>query len=92
MIERQGGAIVLISSVNGIESGRVGKGTGRADLVDAMHHWTGLRGPNMLPPQSVSDAVAWITSDGAKNVKGVVLPVDAGHLNLPGFNGDPVRA
>lgn len=68
----------------------LGPGKGRDDLVIAMANWTALKGRRLMQPQSVSDTVAFLLSDEAKDVTGVVIPVDAGHLNLPGYNGDPV--
>jgi len=70
----------------------LGPGKGRAEFDHAMAHWTALKGRGFLQPQAVSDTVAFLLSDEAKDVTGVVIPVDAGHLNLPGYNGNPVRA
>jgi enoyl-[acyl-carrier-protein] reductase (NADH) len=33
----------------------------------------------------------WLASDGAYGVTGQAIPVDAGHLALPGYNPAPVR-
>ncbi len=41
------------------------------------------RGRGMLEPDSVSGAVVFLASDEARDVTGVALPVDAGHLATP---------
>jgi enoyl-[acyl-carrier-protein] reductase (NADH) len=33
-----------------------------------------------LPVSAVRDAVVWLTSDAAKHITGVALPVDAGEM------------
>ncbi|MFC4948136.1 mycofactocin-coupled SDR family oxidoreductase [Pseudonocardia sp. GCM10023141] len=66
-------------------------GAGAGDLMDATKHWTALRGRKLLDPQSISNAVLWLVSDEAADVTGVALPVDAGHLILPGYNGTPAE-
>ena len=68
---------------------------GEAEVSDAdydaeMAKWSALRGVTMLPPQAIADAVLWLASDGARYVTGVELPVDAGHMILPGHNAKPV--
>lgn len=52
-------------------------------------HWSALAGRNLLPPQSTSNAVLWLASEEASDVTGVALPVDGGHLTLPGMNPNP---
>ena len=59
------------------------------DRVDALRPLNLLRGRTVLPPTAVASAMAWLASDDAEHVTGVELPVDAGHLILPGFNQDP---
>lgn len=66
-------------------------GAGAEDLLDATKHWTALAGRKLLDPQSISNAVLWLASDEAADVTGVALPVDAGHLILPGYNGTPAE-
>lgn len=68
------------------------EGANHDDLDRGMHHWTGLKHTGLLPPHATADAMAWLVSDEARYVTGTVIPVDGGHLNLPGFNGDPVWA
>ncbi|MBU8808199.1 mycofactocin-coupled SDR family oxidoreductase [Mycolicibacterium goodii] len=70
----------------------LGPGKGREELEFSMANWTALKGRGFIQPKAVSDTVAFLLSDEAKDITGVVIPVDAGHLNLPGYNGDPVRA
>jgi enoyl-[acyl-carrier-protein] reductase (NADH) len=41
-----------------------------------------------LHPQRIADAALWLVSDAAAAVTGVALPVEAGHLLMPGiYNG-----
>jgi len=60
------------------------------DLVENAKHYPLLAGRSMLPPESVSGAVAFLASDDAIDVTGIALPVDAGHLLIPGYNATPV--
>ena len=62
-----------------------GRGQGRSHAV-----WSAVAGQGMLPTSAISDAVVWLASDGAARVTGVTLPVDSGHMVLPGFNNSPV--
>jgi NAD(P)-dependent dehydrogenase (short-subunit alcohol dehydrogenase family) len=58
-------------------------GASREDYRRATRNWHLLpRGP--LPPGAVGSAVAWLVSDEAAHVTGAAIPVDAGHLVLPG--------
>lgn len=59
------------------------------DMRDAMKHFTGLKGRRFMPPQAISDAVLFLVSDAARNITGVTLPVDGGHLLLTGHNHTP---
>ncbi len=45
----------------------------------------------LLPPEVVSNAILWLASDETEHVTGVALPVDAGHMILPGYNPFPTR-
>jgi SDR family mycofactocin-dependent oxidoreductase len=51
--------------------------------------WSALAGQGMLPASAISEAVVWLASDAASRVTGVALPVDSGHMVLPGFNTTP---
>ncbi len=50
-----------------------------------------LRARTVLSPFAIANAFSWLASDEAGDVTGVELPVDAGSLILPGYNGSPVR-
>ncbi|MET3953180.1 SDR family mycofactocin-dependent oxidoreductase [Rhodococcus sp. OAS809] len=63
----------------------------RDDYLDAVHQWSILPNTTALPPQATAKAIVWLASDSAEYITGVALPVDAGHLTLPGFNPWPVR-
>ncbi len=56
------------------------------DYIEATKHWHLLPGRPSLPPSAIADAVCWLASAEARWITGVELPVDAGHLQLPGFN------
>ena len=137
----QGGAIVLISSTQGL-SGTGGNGTAGLTAYTASKHglvglmrsfanwlaphsirvntvhptgvatpmilnepmqaylsstaWTSDRQGNLLPvpmveSEDISDAVAWLVSDGGRYVTGVTLPVDAGFA-AKGRNSTPQTA
>ena len=40
-----------------------------------------LPGVVVVEPLDISNAVAWLVSDGARYVTGTIVPVDAGALN-----------
>lgn len=67
-----------------------GEGT-EADMLEAGYHFHALKGNGFLSPQRIADAALWLNSDLASSVTGISVPVDAGHLLLPGVNNDPVR-
>jgi SDR family mycofactocin-dependent oxidoreductase len=50
-----------------------------------------LRKRSVLAPSAIAEAYSWLASDAAAQVTGIELPVDAGSLVLPGYNGAPVR-
>ncbi len=52
--------------------------------------WSAIAGQGMLPAEAVSEAVVWLSSDAASRISGVALPVDSGHMILPGFNANPL--
>ena len=143
MIERESGAIVLTSSVNGLEaafnyahycSAKAGvlglmrsaaleyarynirvnavcpgfvdtkindwqggydlaaghPGGTREDRARSAHNWHALARRGLMRPEAVSKAVLWLVSDDAYDITGLTVPVDAGHMILPGLNTDPV--
>jgi SDR family mycofactocin-dependent oxidoreductase len=65
------------------------KNGNRNDLIMAARRQHALRGAGALVPQVIADAAFWLVSDYAANITGVALPVDAGHLLLPGINLEP---
>jgi NAD(P)-dependent dehydrogenase (short-subunit alcohol dehydrogenase family) len=64
----------------------------REDHLRGGHYWHALAGRGILPAEAVSGAVLWLASPEAKDITGVAIPVDAGHMILPGVNNDPVFA
>lgn len=65
--------------------GRVG--ATREDHERSAYSWHAIGG--LIKPEDISEAVVWLASDQARRVTGVALPVDAGHLLLPGVNSNP---
>ena len=52
--------------------------------------WSAIAGQGMIPAEAISDAVVWLCSDAAARVTGVALPIDSGHMILPGANNNPL--
>jgi SDR family mycofactocin-dependent oxidoreductase len=67
-------------------------GTTREEYLDAVRQWVILRDRGVLPPEATANAMVWLASDAAEWLTGVELPVDGGHLALPGFNPNPARS
>jgi SDR family mycofactocin-dependent oxidoreductase len=67
-----------------------GPGGTREDRRLAGHSWGSLANRGLIDPSSVSRAVLFLASDDAADITGVSLPVEAGHLLLPGVNTNPV--
>lgn len=61
------------------------------DRVEGLRPINLLRGRTILPATAIASAMCFLASDEAEHITGVELPVDAGHLVLPGVNLDPVR-
>lgn len=59
------------------------------DYLAATRQWHILRNRPALHPSAVADVVSWLCSHDARFVTGTAVPVDAGHLVLPGFNHQP---
>jgi SDR family mycofactocin-dependent oxidoreductase len=144
MIEAGGGAVVMTSSVNGLEAGigmghyvaakhgviglmknaalELGKfnirvnavcpgiidtkmndwqgsydmmaghpGGTPEDRINGGYGWSALAGRGLLAPETISRAVCFLASDDARDITGVALPVDGGHMVLAGLNPDPTR-
>jgi SDR family mycofactocin-dependent oxidoreductase len=62
-----------------------------ADLIEGGYHFGALKGTTMLPPEVIANTALYLNSDLAAVVTGVNIPVDAGHMILPGVNNAPVR-
>lgn len=60
------------------------------DKIAAGRHVGVLKGTTFLPPVEVAKAALWLNSDLASSVTGITVPVDAGHMAIPGFNHAPV--
>ncbi len=67
-----------------------GEGT-EEDMLEAGYAFHALKGAGFLSPQRIADAALWLNSELASAVTGISVPVDAGHLLLPGYNPDPVK-
>jgi SDR family mycofactocin-dependent oxidoreductase len=61
------------------------------EQIESVYHFHALKGRTLLPPGVVADAALFLNSRLAGAVTGAVLPVDAGHLILPGYNHRPTR-
>jgi NAD(P)-dependent dehydrogenase (short-subunit alcohol dehydrogenase family) len=62
-------------------------GATREEALAAMRQWVALKGRGAMPPTVIADAMIWLASDEARQVTGVAIPVDAGHMLLPGMDG-----
>ncbi len=67
-----------------------GEGT-EEDMLSAGYHFHALKGQGFLSPQDIANGALYLNSDLASAVTGVTLPVDGGHLLMPGINQEPVR-
>jgi SDR family mycofactocin-dependent oxidoreductase len=56
------------------------------DLLEGGRHYGVLKETTFLSPEVIANAALYLNSDLAAAVTGATLPVDAGHLLLPGFN------
>jgi SDR family mycofactocin-dependent oxidoreductase len=63
----------------------------RENLLEGGRHYHALKGASFLDPQVIADTALYLNSDLAATVTGVTIPVDAGHMILPGYNHAPVR-
>lgn len=63
----------------------------REDLINGGHHYNPFKGVALLDPSEIADAVIFLHSKYATRVTGVMLPVDAGHMLLTGYEHAPVR-
>jgi NAD(P)-dependent dehydrogenase (short-subunit alcohol dehydrogenase family) len=63
----------------------------REEMLEAGYHFNALKGTTWLDPQYMADAALFLNSDLAVAITGVTVPVDGGHLILPGYNHAPVK-
>ncbi|WP_181784348.1 mycofactocin-coupled SDR family oxidoreductase [Pseudonocardia pini] len=61
------------------------------EMIEGGYHYALLRNTTWLEPQAIADTALYLNSHLAANVTGVTIPVDAGHLLIPGVNATPVR-
>lgn len=60
------------------------------DLIAAGRHYGALKGTTFEKPETIANAALFFNSDLASTVTGVSLPVESGHLLMPGVNSAPV--
>lgn len=61
------------------------------DMMAGGYSFHALKGQTFLPPEVIANTALYLNSDLAAAVTGVTIPVDAGHMILPGFNHAPVK-
>lgn len=67
------------------------EGGTKEDMMEGGYSFGALKGTTFLPPQAIADTALYLNSDLAATVTGVTIPVDAGHLLLPGMNLNPTK-
>jgi SDR family mycofactocin-dependent oxidoreductase len=67
------------------------EGGTEADMIEGGYSFHALKGTTFMSPQVIADTALYLNSDLAAKVTGVTIPVDAGHMILPGINTSPVR-
>jgi SDR family mycofactocin-dependent oxidoreductase len=67
------------------------EGGTEADMIEGGYSFHALKGTTFMSPQVIADTVLYLNSDLAAKVTGVTIPVDAGHMILPGINTAPVK-
>ncbi|WP_300014048.1 mycofactocin-coupled SDR family oxidoreductase [Pseudonocardia sp.] len=67
------------------------EGGTREERYEGAYGFHALKGAGFLPAQAIADTALYLNSDLAAAVTGVVIPVDAGHMVLPGMNPAPAR-
>ncbi|MGW5570280.1 mycofactocin-coupled SDR family oxidoreductase [Nocardia thailandica] len=68
-----------------------GPGGQRTHLDEGAFHFNALKSTSVLDPQVIADTALYLNSELASVVTGAVIPVDAGHGLLTGFNHAPVK-
>ncbi|MCJ0979417.1 mycofactocin-coupled SDR family oxidoreductase [Rhodococcus sp. ARC_M12] len=61
------------------------------DMMAGGYSFHALKGHTFMPPEVIANTALYLNSDLAAAVTGVTIPVDAGHMILPGFNHAPVE-
>lgn len=61
------------------------------DMLAGGYSFHALKGKTFLPPEVIANTALYLNSELAAAVTGVTIPVDAGHMILPGFNHAPVK-
>ncbi|MCJ0893828.1 mycofactocin-coupled SDR family oxidoreductase [Rhodococcus sp. ARC_M5] len=61
------------------------------DMMAGGYSFHALKGRTFMPPEVIANTALYLNSDLAAAVTGVTIPVDAGHMILPGFNHAPVE-
>lgn len=59
------------------------------DLLAGGHSFTALKGVGFMDPEVIANGALFLNSALGATITGVSLPIDAGHLALPGINMDP---
>jgi SDR family mycofactocin-dependent oxidoreductase len=67
------------------------EGGTEADMIEGGYHFAALRNTTFMDPQVIADTALYLNSHLAAKVTGATIPVDAGHLLIPGVNATPVR-
>jgi SDR family mycofactocin-dependent oxidoreductase len=57
----------------------------REEYVTNSRQWHALRDQPALSPDAMAEAALWLLSESAMAITGIALPVDGGHLLLPGI-------
>jgi NAD(P)-dependent dehydrogenase (short-subunit alcohol dehydrogenase family) len=65
------------------------EGGTEADMLESGRFYHALKGASFLSPQVIADTALYLSSDLAAFVTGIAVPVDAGHMVLPGVNRNP---
>jgi SDR family mycofactocin-dependent oxidoreductase len=62
------------------------------EMISGGYSFHALRGKSFLPPEVIANTALYLNSELAAAVTGVTIPVDAGHMILPGINNAPIKA
>lgn len=58
----------------------------REDVMRAGKRYGALKDSTFMDPQVIAEAALFLNSPAASHITGITLPVDAGHLLIPGVN------